>query len=109
VRAPSLAAVGIAMLLVPACFSKAQTPAGLPEAVAREVKDGASLPKGTYTLARGWEAETASHLTGRVVDDPEAQGGKALEASPGVDEPNTLLFGRPDGGQVRPGSARLRL
>jgi len=71
----------------------AQAPAGLPEAVAAEVKDLASLPKGTYTLTKEWEAEAAGHNTGRMVEDPEADGGKAWEAKPGADQPETMLFG----------------
>jgi hypothetical protein len=79
------------MLLGSACAVTAQT--GLPESVALEVKDRAALPSGTYTLARAWEAEATGHMTGRVVADPEAGDGRAVEATPGADEPHALLYG----------------
>ena len=53
----------------------------------------ADLPTGTYTFAKSWEAPTSPHRTGRVVDDPDATGGKALEAQFGQDDPDTMLFG----------------
>jgi GxGYxYP putative glycoside hydrolase C-terminal domain/GxGYxYP third domain/GxGYxYP_N second domain/GxGYxYP_N 1st domain len=82
----------VAMLAGGAC--RGQAPAGLPESVAREVTDVAALPKGTYSLVRSWQAETAGHLTGRLVDDPDAEGGKAWEVKPGVDAAaDTMIFG----------------
>ena len=71
----------------------AQAPSSLPETIARDVKDLAALPKGTYALVKTWQAEASGHMTGRVVEDADAEGGQALEARPGVDEPNALLYG----------------
>ncbi len=70
-----------------------QGPQGLPESLLKEVRAADRLPQGRYTAVKAWEAETAGHNTGRLVDDPEAEGGKTWEAKPGVDAPETLLFG----------------
>ncbi|NPV47784.1 MAG: hypothetical protein HPY69_12550 [Armatimonadetes bacterium] len=66
---------------------------GLPELPDLTADERAALPQGDYTPAQSWEAEVAPHLTGRVVQDLEASGGNALEATPGRDKPDTLLFG----------------
>lgn len=84
-------AVCLMGLTMAACHP--QAPVGLPEAVSREIRDAGALPTGTYTEVRSWEAEAGGHNTGRLVDDIEAEGGKAWEARPGADEPDTMLFG----------------
>ncbi|MBC7288520.1 MAG: hypothetical protein H5T86_10855, partial [Armatimonadetes bacterium] len=66
---------------------------GLPERIAREVRGPEDMPRGTYILVREWQAEDANHKTGRLVDDTDAEGSKAWEVSPGVDNPDTALFG----------------
>lgn len=52
-----------------------------------------ALPQGDYAPVQSWEAEAAPHLTGRVVQDPDASDGNALEVTPGRDKPDALLFG----------------
>lgn len=66
---------------------------GLPDLPDLSADERAALPRGHYAPVQSWEAEVAPHLTGRVVEDPDAGGGKALEAVPGRDKPDTLLFG----------------
>lgn len=72
---------------------RAQPLEGLPEAIVREVKGPEDMPQGRYILVQAWQAENAAHKTGRLVDDPDAEGGKAWEVSPGVDKQDTALFG----------------
>jgi len=50
------------------------------DSVRREVAAAVKLPEAQYVPARMWEAEDASAHVGRVVNDPEAHGGKAREA-----------------------------
>ncbi|GIV21741.1 MAG: hypothetical protein KatS3mg023_3492 [Armatimonadota bacterium] len=48
--------------------------------VRREVPASMKLPEAQYTPARAWEAEEAGSNVGRIVNDPEAHGGKVREA-----------------------------
>ncbi|GIV17121.1 MAG: hypothetical protein KatS3mg022_2556 [Armatimonadota bacterium] len=48
--------------------------------VRREVPTSIKPPEAQYTPARAWEAEDAGSNVGRIVNDPEAYGGKAREA-----------------------------
>jgi len=83
--------VALTLMLGPS--GRCQGPRGLPDALLREVLAADQLPRGDYTLVRAWEGETAPHNIGRPVDDPDAEGGRAGEAAPGVDGPDMLLFG----------------
>jgi hypothetical protein len=92
-RVPWKKLVCLTALACAAGLSRAQGLEGLPEVLLREVRDPAALPQGRYVLVQAWQAEAAPHKTGRVVDDPEAEGGQALEASPDTEAPDTMLFG----------------
>ncbi|MFQ6096506.1 MAG: GxGYxYP domain-containing protein [Armatimonadota bacterium] len=83
--------IALPTLLAPP--SHGQAPDGLPDAIVREIRAAARPPSGKYTFVREWEAETAGHNTGHLADDPDARGGKAWEATAGVDAPGTLLYG----------------
>ena len=85
--------VVLALLLVSALAGCGQQVQGLPDAVQGEVKAPADLPTGTYTLVKSWQAYSSPHRIGRAVDDPDAAGGKALEAQLEQDDPETMLFG----------------
>jgi len=85
------AVIGLAFLVATACWGQALQ--GLPDPLLKEVRAPEELPKGNYTAVRTWEAEMAGHNTGRLVDDADAAGGKAWEARPEVDAPDTLLYG----------------
>ena len=85
------AVVSLALLTAASCWG--QTPQGLPNSLLQEVRAPEQLPKGNYTAIRTWEAETAGHNTGRLADDADADRGKAWEAKPGMDAPETLLYG----------------
>ena len=82
----------LALLAAGSCH--AQGPRGLPDAILAEVKAPGQIPEGTYTLAKSWKANDQGHNdTGRLVDDPDAQGGKAVEVTPGVDKTGAAVYG----------------
>ncbi len=82
----------LALLTAASCH--AQGPQGLPDAVMAEVKAPDQVPAGRYALARSWKANDQGHnQTGRLVDDPEAEGGKAVEVTPGLDKTGAAVYG----------------
>ena len=92
----------LAAILVLGPLGWGQRPRGLPDTLLQEVRAADQLPSGDYALVRAWEAEAAAHNTGHLVDDADAEGGTAWEAAPGVDAPNTLLYG--PYAELQPGS-----
>lgn len=70
-------------------------PAGLPDAIMREVRSVDALPKGAYTKVLELEAEgkAYAHTTGRAIADAQASGGQAWGSSDGADAPGHLLYG----------------
>ena len=90
---PMRAFAVISLLLLSALAGCGQQLEGLPDAIQREVKTSADLPAGNYTFVKSWQAQASPHRTGRVVDDPDVAGGKALEAQLEQDDPDAMLFG----------------
>jgi len=88
---------GLGFILVVVVFAAgachAQPLEGLPETIVRELKAPEDMPQGQYILVRSWQAENAAHKTGRLVDDADAEGGKAWEVAPDADRADTALFG----------------
>ncbi|MCX7599189.1 MAG: GxGYxYP family putative glycoside hydrolase [Armatimonadetes bacterium] len=89
--------IGLGIVVAGGLFAagacRAQPLEGLPDAIVRELKGPEDMPQGRYILVQAWQAESAAHKTGRLVDDPEAEGGKAWQVTPGEEKQDTALFG----------------
>jgi hypothetical protein len=56
-------------------------------------RPGAAGPRPTSSLGIHWEAESLARETGRVMEDPLASNGRAVEARIGRDRPGFVVFG----------------
>lgn len=97
-RAAAIALAGawLAVALSAGARAPARAPEGLPESLLPELRTPSALPAGRYEAAGEWEAEgkRAAHIIGRAVADAGASGGRAWQARPYADRPNSyLLYG----------------
>lgn len=94
-------AVALAALAAGLCLAqtaqaqaaKSQSAQGVPASIMKEVKNPKQIPAGQYTFVKSWQAETAGHNIGRLVQDPDAVGGTAWQVTPAKDSPESALYG----------------
>lgn len=91
-RTPCLFCLVLAATCAHSAFSQDRLK-GVPADLVAEIRNPGALPEATYVPVTEWEAEVAPHNMGRVVQDPDASGGAALEATAGKDRAEVLLFG----------------